>query len=76
LALAASGFVLLLGAVSASAVPLPIFFLTLDGRDQGMVFPPLGATVYQLWMDPSAIAGGTFGFDWSIVGTREFRIIQ
>jgi hypothetical protein len=73
LALAASGFVLLLGAGSASAVTLP-FFLTLIGVDEGVVAPPIGTTVYQLWMDPSAISGGTFGFDWSIAGSSSFRM--
>jgi hypothetical protein len=70
LALAASGFVLSFGAGSASAVVILPFFLTLNGVDDGTVIPPGGlSTVYQLWVDPSAISGGTFGFDFSIVGS-------
>jgi hypothetical protein len=75
LALSATGFVLLLGlgAGSASAVTLP-FFLTLDGTNGGTVTPPVGSTVYQLWVDPSAIAGGTFGFDFSIFGAGSLKM--
>jgi len=29
--------------------------------------PPIESTVYALWVDPSAISGGTFGFDWNII---------
>jgi hypothetical protein len=67
LALSASGIVLLLGlgAVSASAVTLP-FYLTLTTVNGGTVTPPAGSTTYNLFVDPSAIAGGTFGFDWNI----------
>jgi hypothetical protein len=31
--------------------------------------PPGGSTTYQLWVDPSAVTGGTFGFDYSIFGS-------
>jgi len=66
LALAASGFVLLLGAGSASAVTLP-FYLIPGGTPGG---PPViafqASTVYQLWVDPSAIAGSTLGIDATI----------
>jgi hypothetical protein len=58
---------------SASAVTLP-FFLTLDGINSGYVVPPVGSTVYQFWVDPSAISGGTFGFDFSIYGAGALKM--
>jgi hypothetical protein len=67
LALAASGFVFFLGAGSASAVTILPFFLTLNGTNGGTVTPPTGSTAYQFWVDPSAISGGTFGFDFTIL---------
>src|SRR5215469_2718691 len=57
---------LVLRARSASALTVLPYFLTLDGTNGGTVAPPLGSTVYQLWVDPSAIAGSTFGVDASI----------
>jgi hypothetical protein len=60
-------------ALPASAVTLP-FFLTLNGVNAGPVQPPLGSTAYQLWVDPSAVPGGTFGFDWDIAGTPSFQM--
>jgi hypothetical protein len=30
--------------------------------------------VYQLWVDPSAITGGTFGFDYSIFGAGGLKM--
>jgi len=75
LALSASGLVLLLGlgAGSASAVTLP-FYLTLSTTNGGTVTPPSGATVYNLFVDPSAIAGGTYGFDWNILATGDLKM--
>jgi hypothetical protein len=70
MALATFGFVLLLGlAGSASAVTLP-FFLTVapSTTNGGTVTPPAGSTAFLFWVDPSAISGGTFGFDFSING--------
>ena len=66
-ALVASGFVLFLGlgVGSASALTFP-FYLTPGGSPGVSVTPGAGATAYQLWVDPSAITGGTFGFDWDI----------
>jgi hypothetical protein len=58
---------------SASATILP-FFLTLNGTNGGTVIPPPGSTVYQLWVDPSAISGGTFGFDWNIIATGGWKM--
>jgi hypothetical protein len=66
LALVASGFVFLLWAGSASAVTLPFYLL--PGGTPGLPvvgFPP-SASVFQLWVDPSAIAGSTFGIDATI----------
>ena len=63
LALAASGFVLLLGAGSASAVTLPFYLLPGGTAGGPPVIPGAGSTVFQLWVDPSAISGGTFGID-------------
>jgi hypothetical protein len=57
---------LVLGAGSASALTVLPFFLTPDGTNGGTVAPPLVSTVYQLWVDPSAIAGSTFGVDANI----------
>src|SRR5215469_8174681 len=54
---------LVLGAGSASALTVLPFFLTLNGTNGGTVAAPLASTVYQLWVDPSAIAGSTFGVD-------------
>jgi len=56
-----------LGVGSASATTLP-FYLTLAGPAGGpTVTPPTGSTLYQLWVDPSAIAGTTYGVDADIL---------
>jgi hypothetical protein len=30
--------------------------------------------VYGLWVDSSAISGGTFGFDWNIIGAGDMKV--
>jgi hypothetical protein len=62
---AQAGFALLLGlaAGSASAVSLPFFLLPGGTAGGPPVTPGAGSTVFQLWVDPSAIAGSTFGID-------------
>ena len=70
-----SGLVLLLGlgAGSASAVTLPYYLLP-GGSPGTAVTPPVGSTTYQLWVDPSAIAGSTFGVDGNFVANGQLSM--
>ena len=62
-ALAGSALLLGLAAGSASAITLPFFLLPGGTAGGPPVIPGAGSTVFQLWVDPSAISGGTFGID-------------
>ena len=55
LGLAASGFLLLLGVGSASANPIPFFYLVPTGPTTVPTVVPVGdsTSTYQLWVDPS-----------------------
>lgn len=76
LAVGVSAAVLLfsLGVGSAPALTLPFYLLPGGGPSSAVELVLGSADVYQLWVDPSAIVGGTFGVDATIVAAGSFTI--